>query len=133
MTIARIRDTMQFEESYHATANGMNLELRIYATKRPGMYGYQFAAIAWINGDGYASDKTTGCGYDKISTAVADVLHKACTETARGYSAERIDKIRRYSGTGQIRECIAEFLGVDYSDWRGFSEWCDANLYHAHG
>ena len=131
MTIGKIRDSMQFEEGYHVASP--DLTINLYATKRAGVYGYQFAAIVWYKGDGYASDKTGGCGYDKPSTAIADALHKACTLTARGYSPERIARIRNFGGSGQIRECIAEFLGVDHSDFRTFSEWLNANLVHLHG
>ena len=134
MTIARIRYSMQFEESYHVASR--NLEIRIYATKRPGAYGYQFAAIAWIDGTGYASGKTTGCGYDKKSTAVAEALYAACLESGGNKygRAGKAEKILRYAGTGQIAECIATFLDVEnMDDWRAFSEWRNANLYHAHG
>jgi len=83
MTIARIRDTMQFAESFEAikvSARGIteHVIIRVYSTKRQGVYGYQFAAICWPNkGDGIASDKTGGCGYDKINACTAAVLQRA--------------------------------------------------------
>jgi hypothetical protein len=122
---------MQFEQAYHVPS--MDLEVRVYSTKRAGVYGWQFAAIVWYKGDGYASERTSGCGYDKVSTCVAEALYRACTKTERGFSDERKKRILAFAGTGACDKAIAEFLGVDYSDWRKFSAWKEENLIHSHG
>lgn len=54
------------------------ITVKVYWTKRPSTYGYQAMAAMWIHVDGTYSQatgsKTGGCGYDKVSTAVASAF-----------------------------------------------------------
>ena len=48
--------------------------LRIYVTRRPGTYGYQFAAVLWYGDISLATEKSGGCGYDKVNHVSAAIF-----------------------------------------------------------
>ena len=54
------------------------LDVRLYATRRQGMEGYQWCAAIWVFDlnmhKSWFSPMTTGGGYDKVSTCVYEAI-----------------------------------------------------------
>lgn len=113
MTISRIRDHMNLVESYSdpsPTEYGMQstFRLSVYCTSRPGLYGYQFAAILWDFDDPngpHISSLTTGCGYDKIAHCVQEVIAKYAD--ASGVELPYDWEPTRLAGFGSILKALA--------------------------
>ena len=73
--IDKIRDMNLYRE-YWVIPN--NTIMRVYTTRRSGIYGHQFAAIIWELGkDPVGSSNTNGCGYDKVGACCAEAARLA--------------------------------------------------------
>lgn len=84
------------------------IEVRIYATNKPGTYGHQFMAAIWVHtpeGGYYQASgaMTGGCGYDKVSTAVDSAIR------ALGLD---YNHIADFAGTGLHWAVMREFMAV---------------------
>ena len=81
---------------------------RIYVTSKAGTYGHQFLAVMWVNIDGQSrqasgSGLTGGCGYDKVSTAVADAFRSL------GIGS---DMVKDFGGTGEHEKVLDELASI---------------------
>ena len=112
--IGSIRDNMTLESAYIVEGRH-DIELRIYATRRGGVYGYQFAAILWDNALAATSPvvghRTTGCGYSKDAAAAAEVLGAAAL--IAGKSETPYGEVYRLAESGLIAEALALYSGMD--------------------
>jgi hypothetical protein len=116
MTIESIRKTMDFHEEY--SVDSKNFTLRLYVTKRRGLYGFQFAAIIWHHPDSACSTKTTGCGYSKDASCAAVAFR----------TLKAPDTVIRLAESGQIVEAIVAYLKL--KPRKGQSVW--SLVHHAH-
>jgi hypothetical protein len=109
MTVSGIRDKMDLHAEYYIPAGHRSPEftLRIYVTRRAGIYGYQFASIIWWGNFSYASNKTGGCGYCKENNCAAEAM-------------QAFDDFRAKLGHGKVLPKKSD--GSRWMDWHSYTD-----------